>query len=180
MNGAFESALPMRFYDDLDMARKVVEGDSVIIGSVMLEVISIRVELEHVVFMGYLPRRLAMSRFRGITNETDYIEAVIEHTEHFNTTWACVTNPSDTVGVIGFIPHGEVCCTNPIPACAKREEDTVLFGLRVKREQRSLGIKTIGKKMCRNCGDEIPEKRLNALPAAKYCADCQSLIERMN
>ncbi len=30
---------------------------------------------------------------------------------------------------------------------------------------------------CARCGKEIPERRLEALPTARYDADCQSLIE---
>lgn len=31
---------------------------------------------------------------------------------------------------------------------------------------------------CARCGKEIPERRLEALPTARYDADCQSLIEQ--
>lgn len=30
---------------------------------------------------------------------------------------------------------------------------------------------------CARCGKEIPEKRLEAMPTARHCADCQQLIE---
>ena len=32
--------------------------------------------------------------------------------------------------------------------------------------------------VCARCGREIPERRLEALPTARYDADCQALIER--
>ena len=32
--------------------------------------------------------------------------------------------------------------------------------------------------VCARCGKDIPERRLNALPTARYDADCQSLIEQ--
>jgi DnaK suppressor protein len=31
---------------------------------------------------------------------------------------------------------------------------------------------------CGRCGKEIPERRLDALPTARYDADCQSLLEQ--
>jgi len=31
---------------------------------------------------------------------------------------------------------------------------------------------------CERCGEEIAEKRLDALPFARYCIDCQRLIEQ--
>ncbi len=30
---------------------------------------------------------------------------------------------------------------------------------------------------CANCGQEISERRLEAMPSARYCAQCQSLVE---
>ena len=33
---------------------------------------------------------------------------------------------------------------------------------------------------CARCGKEIPERRLEALPTARYDAECQSLIEANN
>ena len=32
--------------------------------------------------------------------------------------------------------------------------------------------------VCARCGRDIPERRLDALPTARYDADCQSLIEQ--
>jgi len=32
--------------------------------------------------------------------------------------------------------------------------------------------------VCARCGKEIPERRLDALPTARYDAECQSLIEQ--
>jgi DnaK suppressor protein len=32
--------------------------------------------------------------------------------------------------------------------------------------------------VCARCGKEIPERRLDALPTARYDADCQSLLEQ--
>jgi DnaK suppressor protein len=32
--------------------------------------------------------------------------------------------------------------------------------------------------VCARCGKDIPERRLDALPTARYDADCQSLIEQ--
>lgn len=40
-----------------------------------------------------------------------------------------------------------------------------------KLEDGSFGI-------CERCGESIAEKRLEALPFARYCIDCQRLIER--
>lgn len=31
---------------------------------------------------------------------------------------------------------------------------------------------------CARCGEEISERRLEAMPSARYCAQCQSLIEQ--
>ncbi|MBI2217096.1 MAG: TraR/DksA family transcriptional regulator [Candidatus Rokubacteria bacterium] len=31
---------------------------------------------------------------------------------------------------------------------------------------------------CERCGEDIPEKRLEALPFARYCIDCQRLVEQ--
>jgi DnaK suppressor protein len=33
---------------------------------------------------------------------------------------------------------------------------------------------------CLNCGQEIPAKRLEALPWSRYCITCQELIEEQN
>lgn len=33
---------------------------------------------------------------------------------------------------------------------------------------------------CQRCGKEIPEKRLRAVPEAKYDVECQALIERQH
>jgi RNA polymerase-binding protein DksA len=33
--------------------------------------------------------------------------------------------------------------------------------------------------ICANCGKPIGEKRLEALPAAIYCIDCQSILDRV-
>lgn len=32
--------------------------------------------------------------------------------------------------------------------------------------------------ICENCGKPIGEKRLEAMPSARYCIDCQSALER--
>jgi len=32
--------------------------------------------------------------------------------------------------------------------------------------------------VCEGCSKEIPRKRLEAFPAARYCVDCQSKLER--
>ncbi len=40
-----------------------------------------------------------------------------------------------------------------------------------KIEDGSFGI-------CERCGESIAEKRLEALPFARYCIDCQRLVER--
>lgn len=34
--------------------------------------------------------------------------------------------------------------------------------------------------LCLRCEDEIPEKRLKAIPWAAYCIGCQELIDRQN
>ena len=34
--------------------------------------------------------------------------------------------------------------------------------------------------VCARCGKDIPERRLDALPTARYDADCQALIEANN
>jgi DnaK suppressor protein len=31
---------------------------------------------------------------------------------------------------------------------------------------------------CERCGEDIAEKRLEALPFARYCIDCQRVIEQ--
>ncbi len=31
---------------------------------------------------------------------------------------------------------------------------------------------------CERCGEPIPEKRLDALPFARYCIDCQRVVEQ--
>jgi DnaK suppressor protein len=31
--------------------------------------------------------------------------------------------------------------------------------------------------LCEDCGDEIPEKRLQLMPGAAYCAECQSRLD---
>lgn len=32
--------------------------------------------------------------------------------------------------------------------------------------------------ICEGCGEEIPKKRLEVLPAARYCVECQSKLEK--
>ena len=34
--------------------------------------------------------------------------------------------------------------------------------------------------VCARCGRDIPERRLDALPTARYDAECQSIVERNN
>jgi DnaK suppressor protein len=34
--------------------------------------------------------------------------------------------------------------------------------------------------VCARCGRDIPERRLDALPTARYDADCQALIEQLS
>lgn len=34
------------------------------------------------------------------------------------------------------------------------------------------------EKVCEECGDAIPSKRLKLLPRAEYCVDCQDKLER--
>jgi DnaK suppressor protein len=34
--------------------------------------------------------------------------------------------------------------------------------------------------VCAECGDDIPMKRLEALPFAMYCTDCQEYVDQVN
>ena len=34
--------------------------------------------------------------------------------------------------------------------------------------------------VCARCGKDIPERRLDALPTARYDAECQAIVERSN
>lgn len=37
-----------------------------------------------------------------------------------------------------------------------------------------------GREDCEDCGDEIPEPRLQAVPGATRCTDCQIVFEHQN
>ena len=34
-----------------------------------------------------------------------------------------------------------------------------------------------GTVLCARCGEEIPEKRLKAVPGTRYCVDCKAIID---
>ena len=41
-------------------------------------------------------------------------------------------------------------------------------------------LRTANYGSCLKCGLAIPEKRLNAVPWAMYCVDCQELVDRLH
>ena len=47
-------------------------------------------------------------------------------------------------------------------------------------DQALLRIKEGSYGVCARCGKQIDERRLEALPTARYCAECQALIEAAN
>jgi len=47
-------------------------------------------------------------------------------------------------------------------------------------DQALLRIKEGSYGICARCGRQIDERRLEALPTARYCADCQAAIEAAN
>lgn len=50
---------------------------------------------------------------------------------------------------------------------------------RLKRLDAALGrIRGGNFGVCSNCGNEIPSKRLEAMPWAEYCRDCQEELEK--
>jgi DnaK suppressor protein len=48
---------------------------------------------------------------------------------------------------------------------------------RIERSLKHIQVGTFGE--CINCGEEIPRKRLDAMPWTEYCLQCQDEHERM-
>lgn len=51
--------------------------------------------------------------------------------------------------------------------------DAVNNGIHAIREQMKLSYGSNSLTHCRECGDEIPEGRRNAVPGVRYCVHCQ-------
>lgn len=74
---------------------------------------------------------------------------------------------------------------DPVDMAVNDREQTIL--LSISESERTLldqidealqRIELGGYGTCRNCGQDISEARLNAVPYAKYCLNCQDLLER--
>ena len=74
---------------------------------------------------------------------------------------------------------------DPVDMAVSDREQTIL--LSISESERTLvdqidaaltRIETGGYGECINCGQEIAQARLKAVPYARYCRDCQELVER--
>lgn len=48
----------------------------------------------------------------------------------------------------------------------------------IRQRQQSTGDTSTGVRYCSDCGEEIPQARLRAVPGATRCRDCQDRYER--
>lgn len=74
---------------------------------------------------------------------------------------------------------------DPVDAAVNDREQTILLSIseseRTLLEQVDDALRRIelgGYGECTNCGQQIAEPRLNAVPYARYCMRCQDLMER--
>ena len=58
-----------------------------------------------------------------------------------------------------------------------RNRDTARELAEIDRALRKLRDEPDEFGLCEDCGDEIPDKRLQLLPSARYCAECQSRLD---
>lgn len=61
-----------------------------------------------------------------------------------------------------------------------QNHEGMMMAATLGRIQRSVnaGFRITGE--CEDCGNDIPAKRLNALPGARRCVECQETHERPN
>ncbi|HCE1985917.1 TPA: TraR/DksA C4-type zinc finger protein [Vibrio parahaemolyticus] len=62
-------------------------------------------------------------------------------------------------------------------ACSVEAKFTEMaVSAQLKRAKQSTAQKS--EQFCRECGDEIPQARRNAVPCCKYCIECQEIIDK--
>jgi DnaK suppressor protein len=140
-------------------------------------------ELRQTHFVGYNPTPMPSTERRGITRVTMKREKIEhfrellmaqlkEHTEHIRADQAAALESSDD-DVKDSVDRS-LSDVNTEMAFRMGEQESKLVA---DIDQALLRIEegTYGK--CARCGREIDERRLEALPTARYDADCQTLIE---
>ncbi len=164
--------VPMKFHDTIDIARSHANREAADTGGTVLEVRSIEIDHENLLFIGPI---LAVA----ITTEVCF--PVERPTMKGRSLGNFHTASADGLGQPGPL-IGFLVLHHPLTLQlqrAGRSSDEVWVAVDLKHRDQSLPPGLIGLHCCRNCNEPISKLRLAAVPGARLCTKCQSKKEEM-
>lgn len=176
MAGTFDTNIEMLCFSSISEAHKAATQVAALSAGVVIDVGSIRVEAQKVLYQGTMPRLMAINAFRNhITELTTIITTAQSSRCSFYTTWSSILCPANTLGYLSINNFGKVISSTNLKEndCETDTTDTILCSLAFDRVLFSLPQITYGASYCNYCGRVIPKKRIEAVPGTLRCTNCQ-------
>lgn len=179
MTGAFESGARTLFHPSTRKAFDAGIQEAIITNGLLHEVISIKISLDYINFIGKVNRNLFISRLGDtINSEAPYLTIIVDYDINFHTTWH---NIIDKVAPFGFMVLSfpvKIIFTGKIVDRNNDLDNDIIINIQINRLGDSLGSVVYGETLCNNCGKAINYKRLEALPGTLYCTKCMQYYEK--
>jgi hypothetical protein len=177
--GAFESEARILFHANVNKAWNAAIQEAAITNGLVQQVISIKITLNEVYFIGKVNRSLFLSRFTNYINfETPYISINVTYSGNYHTTWDNIIGKTAPFGYLVFLFPVDINYEGKLFTSDCGPGNDVIVNIKFNRCGESLADKIYGETLCSNCGKPIDPKRLLAIPGTLYCTQCMKFIEK--
>lgn len=178
MVGAFETLVPLLTHESFKRAQSAAVQEAAITNSLIISIESIEIKPNTVSFKGKVSRHHFLSRHIGeISDNARFIKIELRKFSNFHTTWGKIIEPLPPLGFLTFATPVEIM-NQGIVGDNYSPEDEIILCCEFKRTGETLSQGILGFYLCNNCGDEINQARVKALPGVSCCVDCAKLIEK--
>jgi hypothetical protein len=161
--GFMDSDLPFRFWPSLDVAMAEASVEAVNTGGIILEVVSIEVEVGSVTFVGRVPTECSE---KGMARRVGRPKVKPAGLGRLHMPWKSLLEPFGTLGFLVVRPP--IVLSGSVNITEGRR-----VAVQVKRGESSVGSRVIGSRCCVDCNGELSEQRLTADPDTRTCANCE-------
>jgi hypothetical protein len=180
MVGAFETSVPLLTHRSFKEAESVAVQEATITNSLIIKVNSIDIKPNTTCFKGRVSKLAFSSRVGGgISDNVRLINVELNKIFHFHTTWGKILKPLAPLGFLTFATPVKILERGMVRGDFLPEDDSsIALCCEFKRIGETLSQGILGLYLCNNCGDEINNERVKAIPKVSYCVDCTKLIEK--
>ncbi|HUY12814.1 MAG TPA: TraR/DksA C4-type zinc finger protein [Terriglobia bacterium] len=172
METILDAHLAHKYWNNLSAAKLQALLEAANTGGAVLEVRSIEIGREALLFIGLIPDASVGAKGNALQRRPMIVSRSLGN---FHTTWAALLGASEHT--LGFLVLHHPLTLRGVMRRSDRED--VWVAAQVKRDLDSLPPMSMGDHCCNLCNEPIAKERLRAIPGVRICTKCQTIKEEM-